>query len=43
MLLSESYRKRLRELSGIIRESSLNEVNDVLYKQYKKIINKKKK
>lgn len=29
MLLSESYRKRLRELSGIIRESSLNEVDDV--------------
>jgi hypothetical protein len=29
MLLSESYRKRLRELSGIIKESSLNEVNDV--------------
>jgi hypothetical protein len=29
MTLSESYRKRLRELSGIIRESSLNEVDDV--------------
>jgi hypothetical protein len=29
MLLSESYRKRLRELSGIIRESSLNEADDV--------------
>lgn len=29
MLLSESYRRRLRELSGIIRESSLNEVDDV--------------